>query len=97
MRYTVGLRDANQRLAKHIKAVESGDEVIITRRGKPVARLTADLGVEQAAKPKEDRSKDPKWQAAYARMLRLMGEGLPLGGVRWTRDELYERGSPSDR
>ena len=41
MRYSIGLREANHHLAKHIKAVEEGHEVIITRRGQPVARLTA--------------------------------------------------------
>ena len=44
MRYSIGLREANHHLAKHIKAVEDGHEVIITRRGQPVARLTRDLG-----------------------------------------------------
>lgn len=34
MRYTIGLREANHHLAKHIKAVEEGHEVIITRRGR---------------------------------------------------------------
>ena len=83
MRYTIGLREANHHLAKHIKAVEEGHEVIITRRGQPVARLTQHLGA--------DRTKDPKWQAAYERMLSLMHEGLPLGGTRISRDEIYER------
>ena len=83
IRYSVGLREANHHLAKHIKAVEEGHEVIITRRGQPVARLTRDLGT--------DRTKDRHWQAAYQRMLQLMREGLPLGGVRMTRDEIYER------
>jgi antitoxin (DNA-binding transcriptional repressor) of toxin-antitoxin stability system len=88
MRYTIGLREANHHLAKHIKAVEEGHEVIITRRGQPVARLTRNLEV--------DRSRDPEWQAAYDKMLRLMDQGLPLGGVRWTREEIYERKPPAD-
>jgi antitoxin (DNA-binding transcriptional repressor) of toxin-antitoxin stability system len=84
MRYTIGLREANHHLAKHIKAVEEGHEVIITRRGHPVARLTRDLGT--------DRTKDPEWQAAYERMLHLMETAPVTGGdLHWTRDELYER------
>jgi prevent-host-death family protein len=47
MRYTIGLREANHHLTKHIKSVEEGYEVIITRRGRPVARLTADLLVNR--------------------------------------------------
>ncbi len=88
MRYTIGLREANHRLAKHIKAVEEGHEVIITRRGRPVARLTADVGLDKAS--------DPAWQAAYERMVRMMAEGLPLGGIRMKRDEIYERRSAPD-
>ena len=53
MRYTIGLREANHHLAKHIKAVEEGHEVIITRRGHPVARLTHELG--------NGRTQDPEW------------------------------------
>ena len=88
MRYTIGLREANHHLAKHIKAVEEGHEVIITRRGHPVARLTHELG--------NDRTQDPEWQAAYERMVQLMADGLSLGGVRMTRDEIYERRPSTD-
>lgn len=84
MRYTIGLREANHHLAKHIKAVEEGHEVIITRRGQPIARLTRDLGT--------DRTKDPKWQAAYQRMLKLMADApRTQGELHWTRDEIYDR------
>lgn len=88
MRYTIGLREANHHLAKHIKAVEEGHEVVITRRGRPVARLTQEPGA--------DKTRDPEWQAAYERMVRLMAEGLPLGGIRVQRDEIYERRSAPD-
>lgn len=84
MRYTIGLREANHNLAKHIKAVEDGHEVIITRRGHPVARLTGDFKV--------DRTEDPEWQAAYERMLQLMAAAPKVvGELKWSRDELYER------
>jgi antitoxin (DNA-binding transcriptional repressor) of toxin-antitoxin stability system len=88
VRYTIGLREANHHLARHIKAVEEGHEVIITRRGRPVARITQDIG--------NDRTKDPEWRAAYEHMVRLMAEGLPLGGVRLAREEIYERRSRTD-
>lgn len=83
MRYEIGLREANHHLARYVKAVEEGHEVIITRRGKPVARLTGDLQL--------DRTKDPEWQAAYQRMVELMKTAPVTGGeLRWSRDELYE-------
>jgi prevent-host-death family protein len=34
----VGLRDANQRFSKIVKAVRDGEEVLLTDRGKPFAR-----------------------------------------------------------
>jgi prevent-host-death family protein len=33
----LGLREANQRFAKAIKAVRAGKEVILTERGRPIA------------------------------------------------------------
>ncbi len=35
------LRDTKTRLSKYVKLVENGEDVIITVRGKPKARLTA--------------------------------------------------------
>ncbi len=35
----VGLRDANQRFSKIMKAVRGGEEVMLTERGKPFARI----------------------------------------------------------
>jgi prevent-host-death family protein len=83
MRYTIGLREVGQQLARHVRAAEEGHEVIITRRGRPVARLVADRT--------RDRREDPAWQAAYRRMIERLERGLPLGGVCWTRDEIHER------
>ncbi len=33
----MGLREANQRFSKAIKAVKAGEEVVLTERGKPIA------------------------------------------------------------
>ena len=33
----IGLREANQRFSKAIKAVKAGKEVVLTERGKPIA------------------------------------------------------------
>jgi prevent-host-death family protein len=35
----VGLRDANQKFSKIMKAVRGGEEVLLTERGKPLARI----------------------------------------------------------
>ena len=36
---TITLRDANQGFARCVREVEAGEEFVITRNGKPVARL----------------------------------------------------------
>ncbi len=35
----MGLREANQRFSKAVKAVKAGQDVILTERGKPIAVL----------------------------------------------------------
>lgn len=78
---TVSAREANQSFSKLLQAVVEGEEVVITRRGKPVARLAP---VETAV--------DAERQAEIDRIVARLREGVDLGGpVSWTRDELYER------
>jgi antitoxin (DNA-binding transcriptional repressor) of toxin-antitoxin stability system len=61
--------------------VVEGEEVVITRRGKPVARLAP---IAPAA--------DAERQAEIDRIIAHFREGVDLGEpVAWTRDELYER------
>ena len=38
--YEVGVRELHDRLSEHLDRVEHGAEVVVTRRGKPVARLS---------------------------------------------------------
>ncbi len=78
----IGIREANLHLSRYIAAVERGEEVIITRRGRPVARL---LPV-----PKQ-RQLTPEQEAARARTLARMRKGYPLGIGRIDRDSLHER------
>jgi prevent-host-death family protein len=39
--YRVGVRELHDRLSEHLERVERGDEALVTRRGKPIARLSA--------------------------------------------------------
>ena len=48
--YEVGVRALHDRLSEHLERVEGGAEVVVTRRGRPIARLSA-VG---AADPLED-------------------------------------------
>lgn len=78
----MSLRDANQRFAQRIREVESGEEIVITRRGQPVARIVpvrptlCRLSLEQ--------------EAAIVRMRVLAAEGWSFGDRRFDRDEAHE-------
>ncbi len=76
----VSAREANQAFSKLLAEVAEGEEVIITRRGKPVARLSP---VPQDG--------DREREEAIKRMIARMKRGVPLGDVRMTRDEMHER------
>ena len=67
---TVGVFDAKNRLSALLDTVESGGAVVITRRGKPVARLVAyEAGFDRE---KARRAGDG---------LRAASEGGTLGGL----------------
>ena len=79
---SVSAREANQSFSKLLQAVVEGEEVVITRRGKPVARLA----------PIESPLTSEERQAEIDRIIAHFYEGVDLGEpVTWTRDELYER------
>ena len=59
---TIDLADAKARLSELVDRVEAGDSIDITRRGKPVARLTA------VAKPR---------RPIDAALLRALTETMP--------------------
>jgi prevent-host-death family protein len=82
MIHLIGIREANQHLSRYIAAVERGEEVIITRRGQPVARLVPVT---------KKRQLTPEQKAARKRMLARMRKGYPLGIGRIDRDSLHER------
>jgi prevent-host-death family protein len=79
---TVSLMTANQEFSKLIKEVERGGGILITRRGRPIAKLVPH-GTEKTA--------DPEWAAAYRRMMTRLEEGASLGGLKIDRGELYDR------
>ena len=68
---TVGSFEAKTHLAALIDRAAAGEEVIITRRGKPVARLVAMEG-----------DADGEAREAVER-LRAMRRGTTLGGLDW--------------
>lgn len=79
MNHIISARDANQQFSKLLRQVEEGDEVVITRRGAPVARLT----------PAGDQA------AQRARALQdlqdFLRQPFDLGGEPFDRETLYDR------
>jgi prevent-host-death family protein len=78
---TVSAREANQHFSRLLRVAAEGEDVVITRRGKPVAKLVPLAG------PKIDA----KRRAARKRLMKLLRKGFNLGGRRFTRDEMHER------
>jgi prevent-host-death family protein len=39
--YEVGVRELHDRLSAHLERVQQGGEVVVTRRGRPIARLSS--------------------------------------------------------
>ena len=79
---TLTLREANQSFSRCIRAVEAGEEFVITRNGKPVARLTP-AGSRRVMTPEQ--------QAAYERLKAAMAKGWDIGAGPLDRDSLHER------
>ncbi len=77
----IGLREVNQHLSHYIELAEKGEEIIVTRRGQPIVRLSS---IEQKKQLSEDQC------AALERTRARMKKGYNLGGHGVKRDELYE-------
>ncbi len=82
MARTVTLRDANQNFAKYVRAVEAGEEFVITRRGQAVARLAPAAGM---------RKLTPEQQEIRRRLVARLRKGWKLGIGKLDRDSLYDR------
>ena len=78
---TVTAREANQGFSRLLGEVADGQEVVITLRNKPVARLVP-----------FNATTDQKRENAIKRMVEMMEKGFHLGGIKVNRDEIYTRG-----
>jgi prevent-host-death family protein len=80
---TVSARQANLDFAKLLSRVERGEEILITKRSKPVALLC----------PYQPPRLTPQRQAAIEHAMEVMVQGLPWGAAlrTFTRDEMHER------
>lgn len=82
MQQQVTLREANQHLSHYIDEVEHGVEIIITRRGQPVARLSP------IPKKRELTTTQLK---AWQKLLPQLRKGYHLGKEKFQRDQAHER------
>ena len=78
---SISAREANQGFSKLLADVLAGDEVVITKHGKPVAKLVP------IAQPVTDTDREE----AIREMVELLEQGWDLGGKGFTRDEMHER------
>jgi prevent-host-death family protein len=81
---SVSAREANQQFSRILRDVEAGAEILVTRRGQPVARIVP------AAPPSRERRLTPEQEAAHARSMERLRKGWNLGGGKFDRDELYD-------
>jgi prevent-host-death family protein len=75
----VTVREVNRSFSRILKAAESGETVLITRRGEPVAVIAP------------HRAPDCDRGHAVEHIVALMRKGLPLGRRRFSHDEMHER------
>jgi prevent-host-death family protein len=80
---SVSSREARQQLSRILRDVEAGAEIVVTRKGEPVARIVAALA-------SGERRLTAEQEAAHARSMARLRKGWVLGGSRFGRDPLYD-------
>jgi prevent-host-death family protein len=75
---SVSAREANQQFARILGEAANGEEIVITRRGKPVAVLA----------PYRRAPLTPEQEAAIEELVAMMKRGLVRGARKFTRDEM---------
>lgn len=83
MEKTITAREANQRFARVLREAEEGRAFVVTRHGRPVARITP---VEQPGK----RVLPPEKQRVLDRMIKRMRRGWKLNIGKFDRDSIYD-------
>ena len=66
----VSVRRAKQNFSRVIEAAERGETIVITRNGKPVARISPHA---------TDRTSDRHWQSAFAALEKSLRSKRPIG------------------
>jgi len=80
---TLSMREANQNFSELARRVEAGEEIVVTRHGKPVLRMV----------PAQARGRvpTPEQEAAWQRFRDFAESGWTAsGGWKFSCDEIYE-------
>ncbi len=67
----LSIRQLNDNLSAAIARAEAGEVITVTRHGRPVVELRA---------RSVNRTDDPVWREAYARMMLIMEDSVDFGG-----------------
>lgn len=81
MTRTISAAEANREFSKLLRAVASGERVIVTSRGRPVAEI-----VPTSQEKDGDREADADFRAFLDELSRRPAQNLP----RATRDDMYD-------
>jgi prevent-host-death family protein len=73
--YEVGVRELHDRLSEHLDRVEHGAEVVVTRRGKPIACLSSAGAISPIADLVRRGLVTPPEQPRSARSPRVKAQG----------------------
>ncbi len=78
----ITVREANQNFSQVIAAAERGETIVITKNGRPVAKIMPQSG---------DRTDDPEWQTNFAALKESLrskrGSGYRVGTI--AEDDKY--------
>lgn len=77
----ITLREANQNFSSFVRHLVAGQELVITNRGVPVAKL---VGISSSKKL------SAKQKVIKSRLMKKLKKGYSLGGKKFVREDLYE-------
>lgn len=66
----MSVRELNANVSRALAQAESGDDIVLTRHGKPVLRITRE-GIDDRAEQRRE---------AVEQLKALLAQGVPLGG-----------------
>jgi prevent-host-death family protein len=82
----ITVREANQNFSQVIAAAERGETIVVTKNGRPVAKITPQSG---------DRTADPEWRTNFAALRESLrskrGSDYRVGTI--AEDDKYGNGA----